>query len=139
MLQSQILASTVVWSPSKKSCNHISQTTVMEQITKGGFFQKVRFVFQISQSPKKYSIKLSWTWNSKFPPITVLCYGWNFKFQVQGSFFGISFWGRFGDLKKNRTFWKKAIFRKSRRSILASWSKTDMDRLAEKPFVWHWI
>ena len=34
---------------------------------KGGFFQKVRFVFQISKSPKKnYSKSLSWTWNLKF-------------------------------------------------------------------------
>ena len=28
---------------------------------KGGFFQKVRFVFQISKSPKKYSKSLYWT------------------------------------------------------------------------------
>ena len=38
-----------------KISHHIS-------ITKGGFFQKVRFVFQMSKSQKKkYSKKLSWT------------------------------------------------------------------------------
>ena len=30
-------------------------------ILKVAFFQKVQFIFQISQSPKKYSKKLSWT------------------------------------------------------------------------------
>ena len=49
------------------------------------FFQKVLFVFQISQSPrKKYSTKLSWTWNSKF------------KFRIV--FWNIFLW-RMGDLK----------------------------------------
>ena len=42
---------------------------------KGGFFQKVRFVFQISKSQKKkYSKNLSWAWNLNFPPITVKYY-----------------------------------------------------------------
>ena len=60
------------------------------------FFQKVGFVFQISKSPpKKYSEKLSWTWNLKFPPITVFWYGGKFEFQVQDSLFGIFFGGRF--------------------------------------------
>ena len=44
---------------------------------KGGFFQKVRIVSQMSQSPKwnTYSKKISLTWNLKFPPISVLCNG----------------------------------------------------------------
>ena len=46
-------------------------------ITKGDFFQKVRFIFQISKSQKKkYSKKLSWAWNLNFPPITIKCYWW---------------------------------------------------------------
>ena len=35
---------------------------------KGGFFQKVQYVFQTSKPPKKYSKKPSWTWNLNFPP-----------------------------------------------------------------------
>ena len=59
-------------------------------ILKVAFFQKVGFVFQISKSPpKKYSEKLSWTGNLKFPPITVIWYGGNFEFQVQDSFLEI--------------------------------------------------
>ena len=47
---------------------------------KGVFFQKVRFVFQISK--KNYSKSLSWTLNLKFLPIT----GYNlFSFQAQDS------------------------------------------------------
>ena len=57
--------------------------------TKGGFFQKVRFVFQISKSQKKkFSKKLSWAWNLNFPPITVHC-NWQenlkFKFPTNNS------------------------------------------------------
>ena len=53
-------------------------------ILKVAFFQKVRFVFQISQSPKKIiSKKLSWAWNLNklFTDM-----GGNFKFQAQDSF-----------------------------------------------------
>ena len=51
---------------------------------KGAFFQKVRFVFQISQSLKTLiPKKLSWAWNLKFPPKSVNNL---FKFQAQDSF-----------------------------------------------------
>ena len=48
---------------------------------KVAFFQKVRFVCQIS--PKNYSKKLSWAWNLNklFTDM-----GGNFKFQDQDSF-----------------------------------------------------
>ena len=53
---------------------------------KSVFFQKVRFGFlNLQISKKKYSKKLSWAWNSNFPPITLYCY-WrknlNFKFRI---------------------------------------------------------
>ena len=69
-------------------------------VTKGGFFQKVRFIFQISK--EKYSKKLSWTWNLNFPPITV---NNKFIFQAQDSnleYFFLEIW------KMIRTFWKKS-------------------------------
>ena len=69
------------------------------------FFQKVRFVFQISQSPKKIiPTKLSWAWNLKFLPISVNNL---FKFQAQDSFFG-----RLGDLKNESHFLKKGTLSK---------------------------
>ena len=71
---------------------------------KVAFYQKVRFLFQISRSTKKKSKSLSWTWNLKFPPITVNNL---FKFQAQDSALDSLFleiW------KTNRTFWKKATF-----------------------------
>ena len=52
----------------------------MSNVCKGVFFQKVRFVFQISKI--NYSKSLSWTWNLKFPPITVNNL---VKFQAQDS------------------------------------------------------
>ena len=58
---------------------------------KGGFFQKVRCVFQISK--KMYSKKLSWTWN--------------LKFKLRIVFWNIFFW-RFGDLKNTSHFLKKS-------------------------------
>ena len=77
-------------------------------ITKGGFFQKARCVFQISKSPKtKYSKSLSWTWNISFPPITV---NNKFKFQAQDSnseYF--SFWN-WEIWKRNYPFWKNVTF-----------------------------
>ena len=39
---------------------------------KVAFYQKLRFIFQISK--KIYSKSLSWTWNLNFPPLTVECY-----------------------------------------------------------------
>ena len=69
---------------------------------KVAFFQKVRFVFQISQI--NYSESLSWAWNLN-KLFTVM--GGNFKFQVQDSdteYFILEIW------KTNLTFWKKATF-----------------------------
>ena len=65
-------------------------------------FQKVIFVFQISQSPpQKYSKKLSWAWNLNklFTDM-----GRNFKFQTLDYFFDIDF---LGDLKSKSHFLKK--------------------------------
>ena len=62
------------------------------------FFQKVKFVFQISQSPKK----LSWAWNLKFPHISVNNI---FKLQAQDNFLG-----RLEDLKNKSHFLKKKTF-----------------------------
>ena len=62
------------------------------EITKGRFFQKVRFIFQISQ--RNYSKKSSWVWNSNklFTDM-----GRNFKFQAQDSVLEYFLWeiGRF--------------------------------------------
>ena len=43
---------------------HVLWTTSKKDEAKGGFFQKVQCVFQISK--KIYSKKLSWTWNLNF-------------------------------------------------------------------------
>ena len=64
------------------------------------FFQKVRFVFQISQSSKKIVPK-------NYPELEI----WNsvnnvFKFQAQDSFLEY-FFGRLGDLKNESHFLKK--------------------------------
>ena len=58
------------------------QITV-QSCQKVAFFQKVQFVFQISQSPKKNIPK----------KLSSKKMGGNFKFQVQDSFFGIFFFG----------------------------------------------
>ena len=55
--------------------------------TKGGFFSESAICF--SNLQKKYSKKLSWTWNLNFPPITV---NNKFKFQVQNSNLEDFFW-----------------------------------------------
>ena len=54
----------------------LKQTKVSWPDIKGFFFSESAIGFQISK--KKYSKKLSWAWNLKFPPITVLCYGREF-------------------------------------------------------------
>ena len=68
---------------------------------KVAFFQKVRFIFQIPQSPKKIIPK-------NYPELNLnklfTDMGGNFKFQAQDSFFGIIFWG---DLKSEFDFLKK--------------------------------
>ena len=58
--------------------------TVRKNCSKGVFFQKVRFVFQISKSQKQYSKKLSWAWSLNFPPITVKCYWREIYFSSSG-------------------------------------------------------
>ena len=64
--------------------NRYSKIKLMTQgphCIKVAFFQKVWFVFQISQFQKeKYSKFLSWAWNLNFLPITV---NNKFKFQAQ--------------------------------------------------------
>ena len=72
-----------------------------QEFIKGVFFQKVRFVFQISQ--KNYSKKISWALNLKFPPISVNNL---FKFQAHDSFWN-NFFGRLRDLKNESHFLKK--------------------------------
>ena len=54
---------------------------IKDKYVKVAFFQKVRFVFQISQ--KNYSKKLSWAWNLNKLFTNM---GGNFKFQAQDSF-----------------------------------------------------
>ena len=51
---------------------------------KGGFFQKVRFVFQISRSPKKKFIPNYYP-ELEIQPRCLLLMGGNFKFQVHDS------------------------------------------------------
>ena len=83
----------------------IWQISVHFKLTIGGFFQNVRFVFQISQ--KNYSKKLSWAWNlnNLFTDM-----GENFNFQGKDSFLGIIFLGDWEIWKRNLTFWKKGTF-----------------------------
>ena len=70
------------WTPP----THLSSINTLLNVSKSGhflkvaFFQKVRFVFQISK--KEYSILLSWAWNLNLL-FTVI--GGKFKFQVQDS------------------------------------------------------
>ena len=40
---------------SKHEQKHLGTIFIIAPVTKGGFFQKVRCVFEISKSPKKYS------------------------------------------------------------------------------------
>ena len=85
------------------------------KVFKGGFFQKVLFVFQISQSPKwKYSKLLSWAWNLNLL-FTVV--GGKFKFLVQDSDLECIF---FGDLKNTLHFLKKKISSESGGHILTT-------------------
>ena len=59
---------------------------------KGGFFQRVRFIFQIYKSSQwKYSKKPTWAWNLDFSPITVYYY-WR---EIQISNSGYFFWNMF--------------------------------------------
>ena len=71
--------SSLLWTLQKNFIRMNSESFVyctigLKSFVNVAFFQEVRFVFQISKSPKKYSEKLSWTWNLNFPPITVNCY-----------------------------------------------------------------
>ena len=88
---------------------------------KGGFFQKVQFVFQISQSPKyKYSQKLSWARNLNLL-FTVI--GKKFKFQGQDSFLEYFYSGDWEVWKTHPTFWKKATFKKQNFGPKPTYSK----------------
>ena len=74
-------------------------------MVKGGFFQKVWFVFQISKSSKKYSKKTILNLKFKFPAnntLLLMAGNLNFKFRIV---FGIYF---FGDLKNTSHFLKKS-------------------------------
>ena len=54
-------------------------------VLKVAFFQKVRFGFlDLQIFKKKYSKKLSWTWNLNFPPIIVKCYWRDIKISSSG-------------------------------------------------------
>ena len=73
------------------------------------FFQKVRFAFQISQSPKKIIPK-----NYPELEIWISCLlKWagisNFKLRIV--FWNIFFFGRLGDLKNKSHFLKKSTFK----------------------------
>jgi hypothetical protein len=88
---------------------------------KGGFFRKVRCVFQISKYQKtKYSKSLSWTWNLNFLPITV---NNKLKFQAQDSNLEYFFW-KFGDLKNESHFLNKSylyLIHVMSQKIIACW------------------
>ena len=91
-----------------------------QEFIKGVFFQKVRFVFQISKN--NYSKSLSWTLNLKFPSITVnskqLTYS-NFKLRIV-------IWSNFfGDLKNELHLLKKThLYQKLSRT----WISTHIDQ-----------
>ena len=81
-------------------------------VCKGGFFfQKVRFVFQISKSRKKIFQKTILSLKIKFHAnITLFLLAGNLNVRLRIVFWNTFIW-RFGDLKKfHRTFWKKATF-----------------------------
>ena len=79
-------------------------------LLKVAFIQKVRFVFQISKSPKKiYSKLLSRAWNLNLL-FTVI--GGKFKFQVQDSDLEYYVFGYLEIWKTHRTFWKKKTLTK---------------------------
>ena len=77
---------------------------------KVAFFQKVRFVFQISKSSKKIFQKTILNLKFKFPANnTLLLLAGNLNFKLRIVFWNIFF----EDLeiwKTHRTFWKKATF-----------------------------
>ena len=75
---------------------------------KGGFFSEsaIRFLDLEKKNIAKNYLELE-IQNSRPQNNTVM--GGNFKFQVKNSFFGSFFWEIW---KTNRTFWKKATFKK---------------------------
>ena len=75
---------------------------------KSGFFSESAMCFlNLPITKKKYSKKLSWTWNLNFPPKTV---NNKFKFQAQDSFLEYFYFEDWEIWKTNHTFWKKATF-----------------------------
>ena len=96
-------------------CKKMILSRLVMIFAKGGFFQKVRFVFQIFKID--YSKSLSWTWNLKFPPLTVNNL---FKFQAQDSDLEYFFW----DLINESHFLKKKKTKKNLRFFL--WNTSNM-------------
>ena len=75
---------------------------------KGVFFQKVRFIFQISKSQKKKIQKTILSLKFKFPANnTLLLLAGNFDFKFKIVFLEF-FFGRFGGLKNESYFLKKS-------------------------------
>ena len=88
-------------------------------LLKVAFFQKVRFIFQISQSPKKIFQKTILNLKFKIPTHNIiLLWGGilNFKFRIV--FWNIFFWD-WEIWKMNRFFWKKKPF--SKYVVEAAW------------------
>ena len=83
--------------------NIIFVSFLKPSLSKGVFFQKVLFVFQIS---KKIFLKTILSLEFKFP--TNNTFGGKLKFQVQDSFLEYIFFLRFGDLKNTSHFLKKS-------------------------------
>ena len=85
-----------------------------ESLFKGGFFQQVRFVFQISKSPKKSIFKKTiLNLKFKFPAKnTWLLLAGNLNFKLRIVFWSI-FWGVFGDLKNKSHLLKKKHLKKT--------------------------
>ena len=71
---------------------NLGRTLVFQAQTKGSFFQKVRYVFQIPKSQKKRLFQIT-ILNLNFPPMTVNS---KFKFQAQDS--NLEYF-HFGDLE----------------------------------------
>ena len=92
---------------------------------KGGFFQKVQFVFQISKSPKKIFRKTILNLKFKFPANNsevILAGNLNFKLRIV--FWNIFFFEFFEVWKTHRTFWKKRPLASPVRILEDSGSKT---------------
>ena len=90
--------------------------------TKGGFFQKVRCVFQIS---KKDTPKTILNLKFKFPANSYTVIGGKFKFQAQDSFLEYFYFGDLEIWKTSGTFRKKNTFRKPKTLIFTQYLRRD--------------